>query len=1147
MRTPVLPFLLLFALAVRLAAPAAETPLPALDAPEAWRAGGAPAPQIAGAAFDGVKWLRVTVKAGSADRPRLLLREPLPLPAGHEVVWRGVARDIRPLFVFALVRDARGKEYRVFQESRSFCRGSMFLNGYFDGGMHRHGEVLFRTKGFRGFPGESYAPAGPGAQGAPQSPLTLLGLEFTGEAAEAAGNVFHFRDFRLTAVAPATSRLYYQFNEQECFGELSGDPALTLGDALDMEGPNAAAAQVDWSVRADYAGQPFLAGGLRADLAKGPRELALARRIAFPVRRPGTYWARVKCRALSPEGKVYKTEEKDFRLYVIRGEDGPLPAPLAPGARLGQSAIRFAPERASFLWGADEKWELPVAFHDAAGAECAVRVRDAAGKELAALSLTAPADAGSAWTTRLDLSALPAGIYRARATIARDGALVDAAEQDVARRPAPDAAPYARPAGVPTAQDLLTAEKPLAFFDAHLDHADGYVEKVKRAMDAVRPITPCFEIRANWHDIERLPGAYDFSAIDALLDHAAKNGSRVQPLISFHAPEWAPSHYTQNPQGEIFGHNVYLFHGARLNLYQSPVLRPAALKFVEALVRHCRRHPALMSYYFLIEHPGEAPYKGWHEGFDPFTLANFRAAMRAKHGDVAKANAAWKTHFPDFAAVMPPLPGAEAANAFWLDWMRFRDDGVESFRDAYVDAVRRLDPERMVMSYGDGTPNMAGKGVFTANGGCARPEVAALAMATVADRGTPQRAEEITVTQWTDYPWRLDDSLFTMMHGGGVNAHCKMFFPVDVFERAKSLDALRRPPHGLDRFEKFLPLWAELHPERLENGGEVRYFFDADADLLTRKTTFFGGHDPWNAMLFLDAQVPFGVAPGRDWEKAKLVVVHDSLNRALGDQTREALARYVENGGNLLFFAAAGRYSIERGASDGGLLLGHAAQDLEKEKRLNAPENDWLLLRRLGFNPPEAACRQGWAGRVAPAPGAALDPGAPVPGMGVARGLWVTAKDNGELLATARNGNDEFPIVARRAVGKGHAYVIWAQALVPHDDATAADAPLLAAVARACGAALPAACSDRRFWALVLKHPARERRHLLVMRSHRGPDDKTPATVRLPRLPDGDYAVTELIGGGAPRTLTGAALREKGLTPKLARQEVAIWRVDKIK
>ena len=1084
-------------------------PLPELSTPRAWRV---EKPELLQLGSRG-EWLSLKPNGVSSEKTvRMLLKTPLVISPGQELYWNGAIENVEGYFLHILVQDSRGWLFRFHQSSRSFSRNSMYLGAYFEGGMDRTGEVLFRVFGLPSFENQSFSPVKP-AWGKPKPPLKLIGLELSGEGSKARKTPMWFRNFRFSDRTFRNSELYYQFNNLEQFGEVSGLPSLSYGDILSWK-RDAERFQVDWSVRSSYIGQPFLSGSDELVIGQGknalPRELQLAKRIEFPVSWEGTYWVRVKYRACR-KGKITAVHEQDYRLFVIRGKPSPILNPVPESADIGLGTIRISPERKSMVWEADEPWRVKIRFRNAVGCSCKILVRDSSAKLLIQKEYTAvkPEE-----IVTVDLTPLQAGFLNIEASQFRNGELVDRSFADVGRKERFQAGPFQLPEGVVNWKSLMLDKKTHVYFDAHISNRGPKdLEATIKCMDVTSAVSRDFEIRLPWSGTERLPGTYDFRAAEAALNHAAERGMKIQFQISMDAPEWVPSHFTQNPEGRLFGHNTYLFHGARLNTYHSPVIRRSSQKFLENLVLRFRNHPALQSYYILIEHPFEAPYKDWYEGFDTFTLSGFRTAMLKKYGSLDALNNAWRTNFQDRESIMPPYPKTRASNRLWLDWIAYRENAVSSYMDECIALIRKHDPERMIMMYHDGK----GKGIMTANGGCHTPEKFVLSGIAAVDNGHPQRAEEHSVTNWAAYyPTQLDTSLFSMMFGGGENSFVKMFFPASATMKPDAMEQMRRKnTNGFNRFEKFIPLWNELRPAR-SIAGDIRYFTDVNAYRLQRKTTFDGGGDPWMTMFFLNSQVPFWIAPNKNWKQAKLVVMGTRLG-TLEKRVSDEVVEYVKKGGNLLLFSEAGRFCVEDDSAD------------------------WVLLKKFGIGAPKKI--YGWTAKPEGV-GLWKSKGLFSPSF---RGVRIPGDNAGEILAVWKSGGQSHPLVTRKKIGQGSVFVVWAETAVPVAAADGGLDSLLHSVAEMCRAYLPVQTKNRRTWINLLKHKEKEIWFLLAMRGENCENSPVDDSLFV-SLPEGDYRVYERINGkGKSFIMTAAGLRSKGIPVKLKRNEVAIFQLEKLR
>jgi len=676
--------------------------------------------------------------------------------------------------------------------------------------------------------------------------------------------------------------------------------------------------------------------------------------------------------------------------------------------------------------------------------------------------------------------------------------------------------PFRFPQGVPTKEEILNGDRPLVLFAPMLDKRENWRENHAQLFDEMIASgdSRCIEIQNRWADCEPLPGQYDFSWVLGPLDEAEKRGCKCfvtfAPLA---VPEWMPSIFTRNEKGEIFGHTYYLFHGGRINLFQSPTVRDRSLAYLAALVQAVRNHPACLGYFYITEHSGEAPWAGWYEGFDDETVANFRRAMERRYRRISEANAAWKTSFGDFGSVIPPAHDADCSLALRRDWLVFRRMSVHRYIEKCVETIRRFDDRRIIMCYGDGVvysraADIARYGVLSANGGCAVPETL-FERGLAAEVGLPQRAEEISCSNWKALgETQLDISVFAMMGGGGANAHFKMFTP----ERA-TFASLREGRHGLDRFERFLPILRELRAAK-PTYGDVRVWSAFEGPLAASRNSlgndvFLGG---WSARFALDSQLVCGVTGAiRDWSSAKLVWAPPGLTVAARKEAEELVA-YVERGGTLLLCADTARRVVEE------------------------EDRDWWLLSRFGFGAPAACGRQavisGLDGCTARVSGS-FEPG----------------DSAGSVLMTREDG---VAALTERTFGRGRVIVLWASELVPYHEAGLPDAkPFLAEIQRRAGVTPPVSTQSRLDWANLLRKDDATW-YLLTLcapSAHSRPaPEGVPAGSRRFRvaLPEGSWRLTDLIGGRVVGPLSADELRDAGFGDQLGYNECRIWRIERM-
>ena len=674
--------------------------------------------------------------------------------------------------------------------------------------------------------------------------------------------------------------------------------------------------------------------------------------------------------------------------------------------------------------------------------------------------------------------------------------------------------PFRFPNGVPTKEEVLSGGAPLVLFAPMLDKRENWRENHAQLFDEMvkSGLSRDIEIQNRWADCEPSPGKYDFSWVLGPLDEAQKRGCRCFVTFAPLAPpEWMPSIFTRNEKGARFGHTYYLFHGGRINLFQSRYVRERSLAYLAALVQAVRNHPACLGYFVITEHSFDAPWAGWYEGYDDETVANFRRVAERRYGGIAAANAAWKTSFADFAAVRPPAHDEECSLAFRRDWLVFRRLAVHRYLEKCLETIRRYDDRRIAMTYLDGIVFSRGAGLakcgsLSANGGCAVPETM-FERGLAAEVGLPQRAEEISCSNWKAWgETQLDISVFTMMGGGGANTHFKMFTP----ERA-TFDELRQGQHGLDRFEKFLPILRELRGAR-PTYGDMRAWTAFEGPLAAGRTSL--GYDVslggWSARFALDSQVQLGLTAGtRDWSQTKLVWAPPKLTVASRREAEELVA-YARNGGTLLVCADTARTVVE------------------EEGR------DWWLLKALGLGAPTAEC--GSQATVSGLDGC------------VARvaGTFDPCPDPGRVLMTREDG---VAALTERAFGRGRVIVLWASELVPYCEAGIPEAkPFLAALQRRAGIVPQVETESRIDWTNLLRKDE-STWYLLTLTAPsafgRPAPEAVPARERRfrVRLPKGEWRLADLVGGKTIGPFSSEALAADGFADSPRFNEVRIWRI----
>ncbi len=1117
-------------------------PLPALADADSWQAANPGGKTFSFSSGDDV--LSVDFDCSGGNAAELRLKTPVPMAdeadgftflCGNNGVPSGLQINV-------ILKDADGKEFYFYTSSWfSFKKGLFFPEHT----QRRTCEERFTVPGLARIkpePDDNATLRGAKAFAKPVRPFSLIGLQFAGEHQYKGtpSTIFFFKDFRFTNLSSENSRLYYQFRDQERFGELDPLPSLTLAHMGKWYGRRF---EMSWDVRDSFGGNPFLAEGRTFDIipedsggeGKKPLHIQLAQKIEFPVTEKGTYWVRVKNRwtnnVKDPVPEL--VEEREFRLDIINGKERPDRKSVPSEARIANNFVRIAPERISLIYSMDEKFAVNILFwkpgDEVKDVACriTISVRTASsGDQLRTYDLVPAWEGDRPFSHTVDLSELPSGAYRIKASIIAGKKIFDEVERLVGKKaPATEDKAAEIPDSVPTWKEMLSRPKPMFHLtpmlpgDIPQNSPQAWDEHYKPFLDKAGDLSNEIELSFDWNTVEPLPGVYDWNFVDRFVDYAGAKGLTVQLWPSFRdLPEWIPGFYEKSSEGQIFGsRQAYLFHGGRPNYANAPEISSGILDFARNTAVRYRTHPAVHSYFFCFEHPGDAPYVGWYEGYADESINAFREDCRKKFKDVQELNAKWSTNCNSWDAVVPP--SKDSISQYWLDWLLFKRRRIEGLLKGCVTSIRSADPKRLIDMYADGIDDFKWfheQGCMSANGGShdamAMPDYAAFPML-----GLPQRTEDHSPGNWTAYfPTQLDASVFAMMAGAGANAHCKAY----VFTKNKFSD-MQNPNVSLGRYKWFMPIWTELRNTELLQPIEVFILKDEASYLVRARTTYTGWwSDPWGLINLSQAQVPCAAGYGDMWENGKLLIVNSAMDN-MRISLAERIVRYAENGGTVLMCADSGRNCIED------------------------QDQDWMLLKMFGFAPPQAEIVKERKTVAIPSSGAIF---AEASKPFTLRDIWDVRPSEVAETAAFFDGDQKRAAISWKPFGKGKVAVVWAQTIVPplfsEENAKYA---FLGDVARWAGVQPIAEVTDNRFWTNMLKSKDGKSFYGLV---HVGSWQNTPSetvegAVRWLRLPEASYKITELISWKDLGEWTSEKLAKEGIPVKLRPREVAIYRMSK--
>lgn len=1085
-------------------------------------------------------YLRAEVSTQKDQITELRLKQPQPIPEWADNLYFRCTNSGGD-FTFnldAIIRDAKGRELFFYSKSfYSFQQGLVIAHN-----PRRCAEYWHDFPAFRALSADTYQTADGKGYIKPERPYTFVGLRVRGQHTRPTNGqsfALYFAGFALSGLSPHTSSLYYTFGDQEFFGELAPVPYFTAGQVFS----NKIGKQLGlyWELRRDYAGAPILTGseswnypdywppreqGTRVDA----RIADLARRIEIPVTDPGTYWVRVRTR-WNKDGKALPDEvsEKEYRLYIDKGVRGKIPPMVDADAFAPNCYVRIAPGLASLLFPSDEALTIPVVFRkpdgDLADANLLVTVKNALGDVV----LTHPVrdiawDGKGRFTVLAELGKVPAGSYDVIASLLVGERVYDRVTRVVGRI-APVSTTLAKaaeiPATVPAWKELLASPEPLLFLcpipasgdEARNDPKIAWEKNFKPFLDEAGELSKVVELQVPWAQVERLPGVYDWAAMDRFIDYAGSKGYRVSLTPEFRSstmPEWVPSVCERGPDGRIFGASMYLFHRTRPNFLLAPEIRDKLFRFIDAMVRRYQAHPAVLSYFLCAEHPGDTPRLGWYEGYSAENLPFFIEHCRKQFTTIGELNRAWGVAFADFSELRHPMAGDPAA--YKIGWLNFRREVIENFLKDYVRTVRAADKRRLILVYTSGVEDyrwFRDEGCMVADGG-SHNNNSILESRRWGLGGFHHRTEDHRPGEWTAYfPSQIESSLFNIASGGGHTAHCKAY--VRVGKRSVR-EQLADESKDLGKLKKLWPVWRELH-QAYAYPAEVFLYGDTQSAIVQADSTSIGGGygSVWATLNVQRAQLGANLlkdeAPAKD---AKMVLMIGEEMRNLPAQTMERMQRYVQEGGTLVMTAGTGRELI---GSSGG---------------------DWVLLRRFGFAAPREEHFRRAKNPALTVKGAVFADNGTVFNL---REGWRMPYDpaaQGEKLAVFQT-QPEACALSWKPFGKGRVVVVWADTIMPEGY------PFLQDIARWAGAQIRVTTDQPEFWT-NLQHNVDNTRFYGMVRTKPSP---AKGKVFWLSLPEGDYKVTALVAGAEIGVMSAQKLRA-GLAVDFPAGGAEFFRFEKI-
>jgi hypothetical protein len=652
-------------------------------------------------------------------------------------------------------------------------------------------------------------------------------------------------------------------------------------------------------------------------------------------------------------------------------------------------------------------------------------------------------------------------------------------------------------------------------------------------------------------EFEILPGVYDFSLLDQVMDAAADRGCAITVRVAhseMRVPyRWMPYTLPRNFDGDVIpGHR---FYGAFD--FADPSFVQSWFKAFEALHTRYKSHPAFQGYYLLLP-SGEwaLPDEPWMGNFAGYAWSNaegFRTFLKENRKlSLDQLNARWGTTFKDWKEVTPPMPDFSVGKKpdlrpCWVDFSAYRGWLDESWFPAVSAHIRTFDKEHVVINYGgrkrNGEPaeGIVGNADYLHNGGNHVLQGEETLTKAWDEGGLGWISEPHHPHAWAAYGdpgekgWVLDWTVFVMTAqagGGGANLHV-YYHPDSKIDSAQPLNLAAHygGSYAYDRFETFKPILRELHGARLLSRPKQVAVIQDPRTLMLKHRTIFGGRlaDLRQVFELLKLDSVDHEFYRQDNEAHYKLVVLNPLDEVLGADTLDAAVRMAKGGALLVLSARTGRYCPEKGAEE------------------------YPLLRALGIPVPTGVFETAGDGAVAKvtADSAFFANGSDIkfysqgdmrkdlldPAIGKAFFKWPyrwipesdyfgAYKDNkitaGQTLAVFADGG---AAVTLHEVGKGKALVFWG---VP-DYKPELLKGLMGRIAQAAGVVNPRAGNPIPY-ALEMDHKTLKRHYALLY--HEAPGDYTQ---KLPGTPDGEWFVDDMVSGYRYGIRNGETLRTEGM------------------
>ncbi len=653
-------------------------------------------------------------------------------------------------------------------------------------------------------------------------------------------------------------------------------------------------------------------------------------------------------------------------------------------------------------------------------------------------------------------------------------------------------------------------------------------------------------------EFEILPGVYDFTLVDQIMDTAADFNVGITFRLAHKdndaTYEWTPYTLPRNFDGAaLTGHPSYGSYSIKDSRYVDTWNRG-----FRALYDRYNKHRAFEGYY-IMQAGGEwaipdEPWNGFVADYSWAGIEGFRSYLKdTLKLDLAALNKRWDTSYKEWSEVLPPSPELEKGAApnlrpEWIDFNKAKIFWRDNWFAMIARQIRTYDPHRVVIAYDAGWDKditvLYGLVDYLHNGGNDEHE----------GEGTMVKAWEEGKLGWITEPhhphfwaapndpgqrgWILDWSVYNMTAqagAGGANLHV-YYAPFPDYALPAHYGTIAQ----YDRMEHYKPILAELHKTKLLMPPKsIAVVQDHETLFAKHRTTFttrLADLRRWFELLRNDSLDYEFYRADHDADY-KLVVINP-LDEVLSPETIEKVTSIARRGGWVVLSARSGQLSAD-------------------------PRNpeEFPLLRSLGIKPPREPYRTSEAGIAA-----TLDKGqklfsgretipffsqadmaAAIKDPKTAESFWswpyrwVPEADyfgyfpnvrdtGGEILARFPDGGVAASI---HNVGKGKAIVFWGTPSMDKGEMKG----VMAQIAAAAGVTDLASLRPIPLM-LEARYEALNRYYALIYH-------ETPGNYVQPvsSVPDGDWFVEEIVTGKRLGYFKGGDIRKTGVPLAFIREE----------